>query len=407
MEYNEKYLKYKNKYFILKNMLGGGINKPIYYHYDNSLNPNDLEAKYNIDQKDIRSRTTDINTPYIDHEILGNGIPKIRLFNKNASYSTMPPKNSNTAYIGEGGPKGRDPKYCVRSVYYPPSNIRFASYNVHNFVKQCETNNVTPLIGKDINHAIDTIKKLNADILFLQEITPEHEPWPADSKESEAGNFNNFVQRLGLLGYNNYFIGDTHYSTKDDALDINRPYFMLCNATFSKHPILENYSVGLGNNRICIHVMIDCKDYFVSTYNAHLEFNDNIKDSMRNNIPYKITQINKLAKYIYDSSKILEVKYTTKPIFYILGGDFNNDYNTPKIFDPIKSIMKILNPLLSLENDDGKPKITGQNFQQLLDFFFISGPPDYNYNNNYLIIPNNHSDHYPILYDFVPLKLLK
>jgi hypothetical protein len=68
--------------------------------------------------------------------------------------------------------------------------------------------------------------KLKPDILFLQEIVPEHIPFPEDSIESINGSFINLVTKLKELDYKYYFIGDAHYSTKPNALDVNYPYFM-------------------------------------------------------------------------------------------------------------------------------------------------------------------------------------
>jgi endonuclease/exonuclease/phosphatase family metal-dependent hydrolase len=412
MDFREKYLKYKKKYFILRNVSGGVINKPRYFH-NTITDQSKLDKDYEIRPTDIFNTTIDINNPYIDTEIKKSKTPKIDVFNKNGQYATMPAKDSVDAYIREGGPHGKNPDYCERSVYYPPPNVRFVSYNVHNFVKQCKSTSTKPDIGKNLDHAVSLIDNLNADILFLQEIVPEFVPWPADSKENETGKFTHLVDKLAKKGYLHYFIGDTHYSTKPDALDVERPYFMLCNATFSKYPIIENYSIALGNNRICIHCLINFPTYYISTYNIHIEFSNVAVDTIRK-IPYKFTQINKLAKYIHESSIKIEGTYTDKPVFYILGGDFNNEYDESQksseiqhLFDPLTSIMRRLNPLLSLSIEDKKKKMTGQNLEKIIDIFFISGPSDYNYNPDYLIIPNNHSDHYPILYDFMPMKIVR
>jgi len=391
---------------MLKNLTGGLIRKPKFYH-NTITDQQQLNQSYNINSADILSKSTDVEEPYLDKERYSDKT-KITDYNKTGSYATMPPVNSPLAYNGEGGPLGGFNTYCVRSPYYPPPNVRFVSYNVHNFVKQCKTSNTIDNIGRNLDYAIDTIRKLNGDILFLQEITPEFNPFPVDGKENESGNFDSLVSKLKELGYDHYFIGDTHYSTKPDALDVNYPYFMLCNATFSKYPIIKNYSVALGNNRICVHTLIELTDYYVSAYNVHIEFDNRQFDKLRN-IEYKFTQINKLAKYIYDSSIKIESKYFIKPIFYILGGDFNNDYyRSNKLFSPLTSIMTKLNPLLSIKKPvpANRDKITGQNVGAILDIFFISGPTNYNYNPDYLIIPDNHSDHYPIIYDFMPMKIL-
>ena len=68
--------------------------------------------------------------------------------------------------------------------------------------------------------------------------------------------------------------------------------------------------------------------------------------------------------------------------------------------------MTKLNPLLSSNVNDNMRKFTGQNREKILDIFFIKAPQNYSFNLNYLIIPNNHSDHYPILYDFMPMRIV-
>jgi hypothetical protein len=377
------------------------IPKPVYYHPTN-LDQSSLDKSY--EYTIITDNNININNPYIDTEINRTNQPKINIFNQTKKYNTMPPLNSPKAYLSEN--EHMTNAYCDRMPDYPDFKlrpVRFVSYNVHNFVKQCITK-TNPKNGKDIKYSLETISKLKSDILFLQEIVPEYTPFPKDSKENSSGNgnFRNLIDKLNTFEYKYYFIGDTHYSTEKSALDVTNPYFMLCNATFSKFPIIKQYSIGLGSNRICIHCIIDFPDYYISTYNVHIEFRNTL-DTKRN-IPYKFTQINKLAKYIYDSSILINSVYNDKPVFYILGGDFNNQYTDFKdLFSPLISIMTKLNPQLLSKDTDNKKLFTAQNTQKILDMFFIAGPSNYQYNQIYDIIPDSNSDHYPILYDFIPL----
>ena len=401
INYYNKYIKIKNKYLLLKNILNGGgiINKPKYFH-PKIKDQKEIDALY----RDIEIITTDninIMNPYIDSEITHTGTMKHLLYNKTKVFAEMPPIDQPYAYIGE---HSRIPNedYCVRKPYYPPPNLRIVSYNVHNFVKQCPRP-----IGKSTSYSLDTIMKLKPDIFFLQEITPEYEERPDDNKENATGggNFKNLVDFCNKHGYTYNFIADTHYSTEPNALDSTRPYFMLCNAIFSKYRMLENKSIGLGNNRICIHSIIDFEIYYISCYNVHIEFNGKIMDE-KNKIKYKYTQINKLAKYIYNSSLECDKKYIDKPIYYILGGDFNNTIDDIDLFKPITSIMKNLNPILSSDVGDNMDLYSAQNTERVLDMFFIGLPSNYECNMNYYIIPDNNSDHYPILLDFLPYPIV-
>ena len=85
MDFREKYLKYKKKYFILKNVIGGVINKPTYFH-NKTTDQSGLDKSYKIESSDIHSTPIDINNPYIDTEFKKDGTPKITTFNKTGQY---------------------------------------------------------------------------------------------------------------------------------------------------------------------------------------------------------------------------------------------------------------------------------------------------------------------------------
>ncbi len=416
MENSDKYIKYKIKYMKLLNQTGSA-----------RLAGNPTLTIPGLKREDFESyaRPIDITNPYS------------RITRPNGSISAGQfalIKNDNERKVHDREPLHISPQYCNNIAYYPKKNIydiRFVSYNVHNFVKQCDddsksinvnVNRVGETIrsGRNYDATIFTINNLLADIVFLQEIVPKFNTVNVPQDQSNA-EFTTIINRFNKIGLSYYYIADTHYSKKKDALDHDVPYFILCNAIFSKYKILHSETCELGNNRICIYSLIEIDHIFICCFNIHLEWNLNIRDTKRN-VPYTESQINKLAIYINNIKK--EMDAIGADAFYILGGDFNNSlldsrFNT--LFSPLSSFMNKLKPVMSVIKDDKihhiNPQFSGAGRMNLFDGFYII--PENNYtigqgrgmvrgnhtrkiiNNYYNIVPENHSDHYPIVYDLI------
>lgn len=406
MEHNEdyeknynKYLKYKIKYLDLLQE-GGVLDKPNMAH----------DPKYAPDLTMPVSHRSGVDTknPYYATEFGRTNTKKKDIFNFSKKYADFPDFNGPLAYIGEH-PKTR-PVYCVRKPHYPKKSIRIISYNVHNWVKQCSDTGTDKKIkfhvGRNDIPMMSTIINLIPDIAFLQEIVPIYPSKPKTDADIEKGNFQQLIDEFTKIGLPYHYIADTHYSTEKGALDTEVPYFMLCNAIFSRYEIMSHKSVELGNNRIAIVCFIKLPNSkYITCYNVHIEFKDSLVDRAKNNLRYKQVQINNLAKAIYNDSKALDDRF--KDVMYVLAGDFNNEYvpqgnsDIPSAginFNPITDMLQWVPPKLSVDEGDNNRIMTGQNVQRIIDHFFISKnvelPKPFS-----LIVPDNNSDHYPIVLD--------
>jgi endonuclease/exonuclease/phosphatase family metal-dependent hydrolase len=419
MNYNKKYLKYKTKYKNIKE-LSGGLNHPIVGANSRaSFDTKNQSTNFDTLLGPILSRNkeVDIKKPYMASEYGFPNMEKKNKFNKSGVYASLPLFDTGHAYTGEVIQANQN--YCkdTKNIQSPFDYVvRFVSYNVHNFVKQCwttETNSYP--IGRDIAPHLDILQKLNADIVFIQEITPytKQTGQANPSIESIDANFTYITKQFANIGLSQHFIADTHYSTNVDALDANKPYFMLCNAIISKHELTNKKTFELGNNRICMMAVFIKNTNLYVCFNVHIEFSEFILDSKRD-CKYKETQIKKLAKLIYDESEILKTNtnYANYNIYYVLGGDFNNEFNN-SLFNPIINVMG--NPLEARMMDEDNPReiISGQNQHKLLDYFFAMGPehtrqktpiPEKQgfHNKHFSVVRNSSSDHYPIVFDMIP-----
>lgn len=369
-----------------------------------------------------RSFGVNIDEPYYYHATGKSKTEKIKIFNKSGKYAELPDFGSQQAYVGEPTFPNEPKWYCRdnNNILKPRDYVlRFASYNVHNFVKQCLPNpNNAHERGRNIAPCLDILRNLDADIVFLQEIVPYTAiPGVANPEREHAGaNFRYITEQFSSIGFQHQFIADTHYSNKPDALDFDKPYFMLCNGIISKHEIIDKKIFELGNNRICMMALFRKNNNLYACFNVHIEYSDRQVD-VKNKQPYKFTQMNRLAKIIYDQS--LELKgnpaYKNDTIYYVLGGDFNNSYSvTPKLFQSVVNVMgKPLEARIMNDSPSEFGILSGSNQHALIDYFFVAGPEYSNhrdtptpmarpfYNNHYNIILNSNSDHYPIVYDMI------
>lgn len=401
IDFKKKYEKYKNKYETLAEIINGGSPTPI-------SNP---VFTANNDPVQLTINSVDAQHPYLNVERISN-LPlgeKKNMFNSTRVMGSIPPLQSRLSFSGEsdlsnnfGYCQNLDPQIPIK-----PFNVRFASWNVHNFVKQCGLQ-WTPK-GRDFRFAITDLHKIQPDILFLQEMSPDIRSTQIDINRDT---FNNITQTIAThLNLSHYFISDTHYSTKPDSLNATVPYFMLCNGIFSKFPIIEQLSVGLGNNRTCAYVLVAVnQNNYIACFNVHIEFDRSIIDPKRKNVSYITTQINKLIAFVDKKRNEFENNSTYKDkVHYMVGGDFNNDYlndmgGTPEkaSFDFLRNMMMpngMLIPKLSGHTYDNAI-VSSQNRHNLIDYFMFNSKSGTDLtSNNYLIIPFDSSDHRLIMYD--------
>jgi endonuclease/exonuclease/phosphatase family metal-dependent hydrolase len=399
MDFKKKYLKYKYKYLSSKQSGGGRIADNLNLGVDGTG-----EIK-SYDRPNILP-----DSPYFLKNDKSKRKKDYYNYSPDSSYAPFPDFDSPTAYIGENLHFNRVPEYCDLIAFPPPQKngeIRIISYNVHNWVQLCKTGQTSA--GRDHRKAIDYAMRLDGDIIFLQEIVPVYNKKPETPEEIEQGSFKPIIDTFNDFGYHYYHIGDTHYTTKKNdnlnKLDMQKPYFMLCNAIFSKHKIIEQEIIELGNNRIALKCLIKTPNgHHLACYNVHLEFDPKQKDSKRN-MTYKQIQLNKIAKKIYEDSR----RYNQLDnIHYILGGDFNNPINKsvfggpPLDFKPLDIMLKYVRPIMHGYNprNISVPEVSGLNQRSIVDHFFIDKETNVRNDLTY-ISPAPASDHYPIFIDLV------
>jgi endonuclease/exonuclease/phosphatase family metal-dependent hydrolase len=404
-----KYMKYKTKYMQLKNpnMVGGVL----------GVKPSVVKVNPKLGITNVFVHNVDLANPYID--IVDKSTKKAELLSVKRKMAEIQPFASPFAYNGEH--PNMTPGYCGRLPIYKkpaPGNIRVMTYNVHNWVKQCPTPvpGIVNSVGRNILFAMSVVDQMFSDIVCMQEIVPVYTKEPKTPKEIEEGSFYPIINEMARKGYNNYYISDTHYVTdlQFDPLDSGREYFVLCNAIFSKNPIIYNVTGELGNNRIAMLTVIDIPTGILILINIHIEFNwgeyDNINGVGFETDLAKQVQIDKLAVFIRDQSIIIDgiigqiEKETNTKIkkLYLLIGDFNNDKSALD-FKSLNEIgLTLLNAKYSVAPTDHEPLFSGQNQRELIDMAHTNDVTKIN-EQSLIIVPNDSSDHYPSYVDILPL----
>lgn len=365
----------------------------------------------------ITHNSIDIKNPYYNKEKMSTlreneGKPAKVTGNSDNYIDYIPKLNSDMAYHGEHSINKKFCEYIPKQLKSLNKNeYRLMSYNVHNFVKRCNTS--LPL-ERSNNNLIDILQQTSPDILFCQEITPDitavgNKDESVLISDHRIGNFEAITQKLKRLNYKYQFIADTkHILQKYNTSKPNqiKSYYLLCNGTFSKYPIINQASFALGgNNRICIYTLIKLpNEIYLACFNVHIEFDI---DKKYKNKSFIEIQINNLILII--NNIVLTLQKNNDRTYYILTGDFNNDLiNNPlnlKCIDSLKQYMNMLNPIFhGFHYNTSKPPNTifsaASNLNIVIDYFFINSPTGIELtNNNYYILPYTNSDHYPIVYD--------
>ena len=324
------------------------------------------------------------------------------------------------------------------------TTLRILSFNVHNWIRVIPFDNHTqpncnPLVpqvpdiyGTSIlnsylnrNHLPSTgnedkqyrsikpfikfFDSTNADIVFLQEITPMHNrPNPhipgtylpvfpqrtlstyADIN-NQTYNFKLINQEMAKLGYFHKFIANTLFK-RLNAPHENSGFFWLGNAIYSKHKLIDPVSYKLNYNRICIFatIIFNNTKYIIAT--LHLSY--------FNEAPH-VEQAS--YKQQLSSATGLLANYMLKQECsnVILGGDFNHplENNDNNLFNSI--LLKEFGKgyLLDLMDKFNRRYFTGFHNRQMIDRFLVS--PNITKFHNYEtgIIKTLCSDHYPIYLD--------
>lgn len=314
------------------------------------------------------------------------------------SYSSIFSDDKPYIYYGEDWKMSNLCNREPREIFDKRDNkLRVLTFNVHNFITRCNQG-ISPMFnnnfnqfknGRDFSKFYEFFKKINADVICLQEFVPILDKIPddiTDYNEIQKINFEYINEQMKKLGYNYSCIGDT--VKNNFTLNEPRAYYMICNATYSKLPIQEEKILHLFINRNITAIKINYNHQPVWILNTHLAYYpDKTPIDLKKDT---VTLQFEVIKYIIEN----EFKNNI-----ILCGDFNINLYTQQNNYRYKNFDKVKN-ITNLFNNSSKISIP-TNFSQneQTDYILYSKNskllPAYS-----LIINSDLSDHNPILADF-------
>jgi endonuclease/exonuclease/phosphatase family metal-dependent hydrolase len=293
-----------------------------------------------------------------------------------------------------------------KEIYAKNSNrLRVLSFNVHNFITRCNQG-IAPSYfntlnifqsGRNFKDFLSLFKNINADVICLQEFVPLFEKEInidiTDFDEIKKINFEHINNEMKKLGYFYSCIADAN----NGKFSSNEPrsYFMLCNAIYSKLPILEEkiFQLFINRNIVSIKINYNNKDVWIlNTHSAY--FSDTTPETIALNTDLVVLQF-KTIKYIIENEFL---KHEHKNLIFC--GDFNINFFRKNNNYRYKNYDDIKNTMLEHFNNSFKiilPTNFSQNDQT--DFILINKnaqlQPKYN-----LVVYSTISDHFPIFTDF-------
>ena len=354
----------------------------------------------NLSLKDLYSIGINISS----HKAVYPNIQEL-IDKKYTSISSILADNKPYAYKGEDWIDNqylcnREPK----EIYSKNENkLRVLSFNVHSFISRCNQgiqpvffNNLN-MFGRNVNHFLNLFETINADIVCLQEFVPI-----SDTEINNDINNYDIIQKINFeyinnkmkkLGYSYSCIANANQG----KFSINEPrsYFLLCNAIYSKLPILEEKIFQLFINRNIIGIKINHNNKDIWILNTHCAyFNENTPESVELKKDMIVLQFETI-KYIIEN-EFINKSYKN----LIFCGDFiinffkkNNNYR-------YKNYYIIKNLMLDNFNNSFKSILT-TNFSQndQTDFILINKNAQI-YPRYSLVVYSTISDHFPIFTDF-------
>ena len=353
-----------------------------------------LELPKSYTMKDLYYKTPNIS----NNKIIFPDLIELSKMGFN-SYTTILSDDKPYLYYGEDWKTLNLCNKEPREIYDKKNNkLRVLTFNVHNFITRCNQG-IAPMFnnnfnqfkkGRDFNKFYEFFKKVNADVICLQEFVPIPSSSLTeditDYDEIQKINFEYINEQMKKLGYNYSCIGET--VKNNFTLKEPRTYYMICNATYSKLPIIEEKIFHLFINRNITAIKINYNHQPVWILNTHLAYfpDKTPVDLNKDSIVLQFETI----KYI------IEKEFKDNIIFC---GDFNINLYTQQNNYRYKNFDKVKN-ITDLFNNSSKISIP-TNFSQneQTDYILYSKNsklhPAYN-----LIINSNLSDHNPILTDF-------
>jgi len=332
-------------------------------------------------------------------ELLSMGYgPQVKIYSSDKPY----------LYPGEDFSKLSVEKFCnnTKSEFKPKyKSIRVASFNLHNFISRCNQG-LAPLFGtvlnpfekaRDIKQFINLFKKVDADVLCLQELVPiTNEIITEDitdlKKIRSDFNFDYFNKLMADLGYIYKVIGSTQNGKFYDIE--NRDYYFLANGIYSKIKLENEQIYGykyLNRNIIKASVIFNNKK--VDIYNIHMEY------FITNNMILKDIGIttDQVTRSFIDMSDLL--KSSVDDI--IVCGDFNIDIymkKNSKRYDNWESKTKYIRDNFNSASKIVIPTNFAQN--EKTDFILLNKNSNIKSIYSYTVFTPI-SDHYLLFSDFI------
>ena len=415
-EYNNNQFIYTVKYYFNK-------------RYQLNININDLTTWLNSTNNKVIINTPNHNIPiYQSSTILSRPEALLAIIPSKELYYTTPNISNNDTiypeltelskmgfthyssilsddkpyiYYGEDWENSRLCSYKPRDIQPKNNNkLRVLTFNVHNFISRCNQgiapmffNNFNPFKkGRNFNDFIQLFKKIDADVICLQEFVPilDHEITEdiTDYDKIKKLNFKYINDEMAKLGYNYSCIGDCIKNN----FTINEPkhYYMLCNAIYSKLPIEKEKVFHLFINRNIIGIQIKFNNNYVWILNTHLAYFPD-KTPINLNKDTIVLQFETLKQ-------LIQKEFNDKNIIFC--GDFNinlfrkgNSYRY-KNYEKVKNITDLFNNTSKV--------VISTNFSQndQTDFILLSKSSNIKGIFN-LIYNSDLSDHNPVFCDFV------
>lgn len=258
--------------------------------------------------------------------------------------------------------------------------IRLLTYNVHEFKKYGESNNISTK-----EQIIDLIKSQSPDIICFQEFYSR--------SKGEFNFFKSIKKDIGLQYH--YFIP---YNEND--------YESIGHAIFSRYPIKNTKQINFPGERAnkSIYADLEVKDKTIRIYNVHFQsisfdkqdydYIENLKNMDPKLKPTKrILRMLKTAFYKRgDQAELIKEELNKCPYPFVIAGDFNDtpaSYTVNTISNGLKNAFREVGSGFGKTYNGKFP-----NFQ--IDYIMTSKNFDIH---NYKIINKKLSDHFPIRSD--------
>ena len=326
---------------------------------------------------------------------------------KNNNYNGIEPLKSDYSNVLYDGEKRKNRDFLCKKTTgdIEKRGFRVLTYNVHSWVMICsKTEN-----GKyrNLKGFIDFFKKIDADVLSLQEVKPVKNSIETDeitiSVIKKNFNYKYLISEMKNIGYNYCCIidGNPGMSYKD-----NMNYFVSHNCIFSKYPIKNYKGFSLPGNRS--FMVCEIEDFIIVNFHGEVSLNKNNKTLEKNGLPPKGLYENLLKLQINLILLFLIENYLNSNIIFT--GDFNYPYVSItkykyygrfNLFTPEKIYERLFMYFTDSSKYDIQKRITNFNAFTATDFIFINNKLKEKYKYNSGIIYVNLSDHYPVYCDFI------